>query len=69
MLDVILFKHNFKKIIAEVLPPSLINTLGVPNLVKIFFFKKLTTVLASLATQGIASIHLMTLSTHTSIWR
>ena len=45
---------------AKWLFPSLMIVLGVPNLLNMFFYKKLTTVLASFLGQAIASTHLET---------
>ena len=57
MLDPILM--SFVNILfAKWLPPSLMIVLGVPNLIKIFFCKKLTTVLVSFLGQATASTHL-----------
>ena len=44
------------------------NTLGVPNLQKIFLLRNLMTVLESVCCAGIASTHLETYSTATSIY-
>ena len=45
---------------AKWLPPSLMIVLGVPNLLKMFLYKKITTVLASFLRQAISSTHLDT---------
>ena len=45
MCDSIFAKEGFKLSIAKMFPTSLIMALGVPNSVKIFFFKKFTTTL------------------------
>jgi hypothetical protein len=60
MFDVKIFKHSFKKIVVKVLPPITDQNSRGSKPSENIFFQEITTVLASLATHGIASTHLVT---------